>query len=186
MGWWTTMTWLMTTMQTSSMIWQARLSGTLRSTYPRGESSKVLRCYQKEIARLVHAQMQAHYHEEASGGYQAEISAGYIPLKPSAYTRVREDQIRDYRQAPEAGTRITRYVFGGFNRCLYHVEKFESEAERQVAVILERDSLKWFRPVPNQFFIYYRSGGTQHDYAPISWLRPPTPSTCWNLRQPMN
>src|SRR5262249_23262605 len=115
---------------------------------------------------LVHAQMQAHYHEEASGGYQAEISAGYIPFKPSAYTRVREDQVRDYRQAPEDGGRVRRNVFGGFSPCLYHVEKVESEPERPLAVILERDSLKWFRPVPNQFFIYYRSGGTQHEYRP--------------------
>jgi type III restriction enzyme len=130
------------------------------------DTSKVLRCYQKDIARLVHVQMEAHYREEASGGYEARVSAGYVPLKQSAYTRVKEDQIRDYRDPPEDGTRISRYVFGGFKRCLYPVEKFESNPERQLAVILERDAVKWFRPAQNQFFIYYRSGGIQHEYKP--------------------
>jgi len=130
------------------------------------EAAKVLRCYQKDIARLVHAQMQAHYQEEASGGYQATVSAGYIPLKPSAYTRFKEEQVRDYRQGPADGTRIGRLVFGGFRRCLYPVEKFDSDAERQLAVILERDAVKWFRPAAGQFYISYRSGGTLHDYRP--------------------
>ena len=49
------------------------------------ETRKVLRCYQRDIARFVHAQMQEHYWEEAVG-YEVKMSKGFTELKPSAYT----------------------------------------------------------------------------------------------------
>jgi len=48
-----------------------------------GETAKVLRCYQREIARFIHSQMQDHFWEEASG-YETKINAGFTELKPSA------------------------------------------------------------------------------------------------------
>ena len=41
---------------------------------------------------------------------------------------------------------MAKYLFGGFERCLDPVQKFDSDAERKLAIILERDALKWFRP----------------------------------------
>jgi type III restriction enzyme len=40
------------------------------------DMAKVLRCHQREIARFIHAQMQNHFWEEASG-YETKISAGF-------------------------------------------------------------------------------------------------------------
>ena len=45
----------------------------------------MLRCYQRDIARFIHAQMQDHYWEEAVG-YEVKISKGFTELKASAYT----------------------------------------------------------------------------------------------------
>ena len=52
---------------------------------------------------------------------------------------------------------IRRYVFGGFAKCLYEMQKFDVDTERRFAVILEDDSevLKWFKPARGQFQIYY-------------------------------
>jgi type III restriction enzyme len=61
---------------------------------------------------------------------------------------------------------MAKYLFGGFNHCLYPVQKFQSEPERRLAVILERDSLKWFRPARGQFQIYYKRGVEQVEYQP--------------------
>ena len=44
------------------------------------ETRKVLRCYQRDIARFIHAQMQEHYWEEAVG-YEVRISKGVTELK---------------------------------------------------------------------------------------------------------
>ena len=49
---------------------------------------------------------------------------------------------------------------------LHPVQKFQSDAERMLAVILDRDSQKWFRPATGQFQISYRLGSTYHDYQP--------------------
>ena len=61
---------------------------------------------------------------------------------------------------------IKKIIFGGFQRCLYPLQKFDSDTERRFAIILERDALKWFKPVKGQFQIYYKSGTEQPEYIP--------------------
>jgi type III restriction enzyme len=61
---------------------------------------------------------------------------------------------------------MAKYLFGGFSRCLYPVEKFHSEAERVLAVILDREAEKWFKPAKGQFQIFYRLGADPAEYQP--------------------
>ena len=129
------------------------------------DAGKVLRCFQKQIAHFVHAQMQQHYFEDATD-YEVKISKGFTELKPSAYTLGVNEEPADYHVAPEDKSNITKYLFGGFERCLYPVQKFGSDTERKLAVILERDALKWFKPAKGQFQLFYRLGGEQSEYIP--------------------
>lgn len=46
------------------------------------------------------------------------------------------------------------------------VQKFDSDAERKLAIILERDSLKWFKPARGQLQIFYRQGADHLEYQP--------------------
>ena len=129
------------------------------------DALKILRCYQRDIARFVHAQMQDHYWEEAIA-YKVVVSKGFSELKESAYSyQVAEAQM-DHGVSPEDKSNMSRYLFGGFKRCLYQVQKFHSEAERKLAVILERDALKWFKPAKGQFQIIYRDGADHLEYIP--------------------
>ncbi len=57
-------------------------------------------------------------------------------------------------------------LFGGFERCLYPLQKFDSDTERRFAIILERDALKWLKPAKGQFQIYYKLGIEQPEYVP--------------------
>jgi hypothetical protein len=118
-----------------------------------------------QIAQFVHAQMQAHYFEEVSG-YETKISKGYTDLKASAYTHSVGEPPADYRVSPDDKSNMTKYLFGGFRRCLYPVQKFASDAERKLAIILERDALKWFKPARGQFHMYYRLGADHLEYQP--------------------
>ena len=61
---------------------------------------------------------------------------------------------------------MARYLFTGFRRCLYPKEKFQSDPERKLAIILDRDALKWFRPAKGQFQIFYRDGADHQEYQP--------------------
>lgn len=72
----------------------------------------------------------------------------------------------DFHISPDDKSNMAKYLFGGFKRCLYAVEKFHSEAERALAVIVDRESGKWFKPVKGQFQIFYKSGADHLEYQP--------------------
>ncbi|HEY9230315.1 MAG TPA: hypothetical protein VIP11_26925, partial [Gemmatimonadaceae bacterium] len=138
----------------------------LREYLSDADARKVLRYHQKEIARFVHVQMQPHFREDASEGYDVVISRGISPLKESAYTASVSEGALDYRYSPADKSNLAKYLFSGFSRCLYDVQKFHSDSERRMAVILERDALKWMKPAKGQFQIFYRSGVAQAEYQP--------------------
>jgi type III restriction enzyme len=55
----------------------------------------------------------------------------------------------------------------GFKYCLFDTaQKFQSDSERRLAVILEREKLKWFRPAKGQFQIFYKSVVDHLEYQP--------------------
>ncbi|WP_276677367.1 hypothetical protein [Nitrosomonas europaea] len=62
--------------------------------------------------------------------------------------------------------RIKTMLFSGFMKCLYPLQKFDSDTERRFAVILERDADKWFKPAKEQFQLYYKLGTEQSEYVP--------------------
>lgn len=125
----------------------------------------VLIYHQKQLAAFVHAQMQANQWEKATG-YDVVVSKGFTELKPSAYTAKDGEPVQDFHQTVVNPSRISQMLFGGFQRGLYSVQKFDSDTERRLAVILDRDSQKWFRPASGQFQISYKHGVSQHDYQP--------------------
>ncbi len=95
-----------------------------------------------------------------------KISKGFTDLKPSAFTASATEPPRDYRISPADKSNMAKYLFGGFTKCLYPVQKFHSDAERRLAVILEREAVKWFKPAKGQFQIYYKSGAEHPEYQP--------------------
>ena len=127
------------------------------------ELHNILGNYGKTIAENIHLQMALHYYEDISES-EVVISQGFTPLKHCAFTA--EGDILPLHQAPDEKGKIAQYVYGGFSRCAYPVQKFHSDTERVLACVLERDALRWFRPVAGQFNIYYRSGANQPEYVP--------------------
>ncbi|MGN6031677.1 MAG: type III restriction endonuclease subunit R, partial [Thermomicrobiales bacterium] len=51
-------------------------------------------------------------------------------------------------------------------RCLHPVQKFDSNPERLLVIILDRESHKWLRPPRDQFEIYFRDGLDHLRYQP--------------------
>ncbi|NMG17402.1 DEAD/DEAH box helicase [Aromatoleum bremense] len=127
------------------------------------ELHNILGNYGKTIAENIHLQMALHYYEDISES-EIVISQGFTPLKHCAFTA--EGDILPLHQAPDEKGKIAQYVYGGFSKCAYPVQKFHSDTERVLACVLERDALRWFRPVAGQFNIYYRSGANQPEYVP--------------------
>ena len=56
---------------------------------------------------------------------------------------------------------VKNKVFNGYKKSCHTLCKFDSNTEKIFAIILENDKdvLKWLRPSPRQFNIYYGTGG---------------------------
>ena len=120
----------------------------------------VLQYHQRHLAGLIHDQLDQHWWEEAPAGYEAHTGRGFLMLKSSSYTVASDESVRDFRDPVEERQLIRGMLFGGFQRCLYPQQKFDSDSERRFAVICDSDPgvQKWFKPAPNFFRIDYKHG----------------------------
>ena len=118
----------------------------------------VLQYHQQPLVNLIHAQMQDHFTETAAS-YEVHVAKGFRTLRPNHSTVTADETVRGFRTPIPDGekNRIGSMLFGGFRKCLYPKQKFDSDPERRFAVILENDEevLKWFKPARGDFQIHY-------------------------------
>ncbi len=120
------------------------------------EVLNVLQYHQQSLVNLIHAQMQDHFVEKATT-YKAYVSKGFTTLRPNNYSAPAGATECDFRAMVSNKQDIPKMLFAGFGRCLYRVQKFDSDSERRFAVILENDKevIKWFKPAKGDFQIHY-------------------------------
>ncbi len=138
----------------------------LQSYLSESEARNVLNRDRRLIARDIHAQMTAHFWEKASS-YDVQVQPRLYRAAPEQlHHRLSGQAVRNVRETVDDLGRIKQMLFGGFQRCLYPVQKFDSGTEWRFALILDRDSLRWFKPAKGQFQIYYKLGSEQPEYVP--------------------
>ena len=119
------------------------------------ETEKVMHDRQKTLADIIYAQMNEHfYHEEVD--YKATKMRPFSKIETGFGGKFKADEIYDLR----AGD-VKSKVFKGFKKACHTLYKFDSGTERDFAIVMENDKdvLKWMRPSPKQFDIYYGPGG---------------------------
>ncbi len=129
------------------------------------EVANVLQYYHRQLAEFIHAQMQQHHWEKVTG-HDVVVSKGFTALKERAFYKLADEPIYDFRKPVRDKSRIGQMIFGGFKRCLYREEKFQSETERVLSVVLDREGEKWFKPGRGQFQIFYKWVADQREYQP--------------------
>jgi type III restriction enzyme len=137
----------------------------LSSVNDEKDVENILQNQSDAIARLIHAQMDKHFYEEATE-YEEEVRSGFTTLKECSYTAAQGQGVKNYRETVTEVSKIKQMLFGGFSKCLYPIQKFDSDTERRFAIILERDAIKWFKPAKGQFKMYYRKGTEHPEYVP--------------------
>ena len=121
----------------------------------------VLQYHQAQLVNIVHAQMWEHYEEKATE-YEASVTKGFTTLGRNSYSMPVGESPRDFRLPVEEKLLIRRGMlfFGGFKRCLYPSQRFQSDPERLFSVLLEDQSdpsvLKWLKPGSGIFQIHLR------------------------------
>ena len=123
--------------------------------------------FKSAIANRIYEQMKAHFTLEKKGFASSRVLP-FVQLLPQHLTEETTFGYRDYRLPFAANQKlwVKKYIFRGFLKSYYLTYKFDSTTELDFACLLENDSkvLRWLRPVPNQFKIYWSNGA--HLYEP--------------------
>ena len=126
----------------------------------------VLLYFNKQLVELIHSQMEKHY-EEDTAGFEAKVSKGFIALSECNFTAPQNETPRDFRQPVSNPMEIRRMLFTGFKKCIFPTLKFDSDSERILVCLFERDDVvrRWLRPPDRIFQIDYRHGeGYEPDF----------------------
>jgi type III restriction enzyme len=125
------------------------------------EIENVLLVHGKDLARFIFAQMKEHYWETPTD-YRATVARGFQLLRPQAFNVPNNNAVRDFRQPVVPAGDSKKHVFGGFQRCCYPYQRFQSSEEREFAVTIdssnETDVIRWMKPGPANSASNMRAG----------------------------
>lgn len=120
--------------------------------------------FRRNIAENIYKQMKEHY---------TVIPGEFKINKILPFQKILEQSLiennRGHREfqlpAPVPKSLVPKYVYVGFKKSYYTKYKFDSSTELDFAFILENSNevLKWLRPVPNQFNIYWSNGSKRYE-----------------------
>lgn len=115
----------------------------------------VVQFYQSKLAIMIHDQMDKHI-ITSHLNRQGDVTQRFKLPKSRFSTVDTGEKERDFRQPIDNKIDIRGMVFSGFKKCTYRQQKFDSDTERQMAILLEnsQDVLKWFRPNQDDITIH--------------------------------
>jgi type III restriction enzyme len=119
----------------------------------------VLMYFQAQIGHIVHNQMVEHSWEKG-GHWQVKVLSGHRHLKPAMFLLRTGQEPLSFRVPVDEKRKIRQMVFSGFRKCLYSLQKFDSDSERRFSALLENDTHvhKWVKPARGNFQIQFRRG----------------------------
>ena len=119
--------------------------------------------FKTTIAKRIYLQMQAHFRIERTD-VVPEIHP-FSKIEQWNFTKFVNEGYKDYRDAIKLVGSIPKYVFRGFEKACHFEYKFDSKTELDLAFVLENDKgiLKWLRPAPNQFRIYWDNSSKRYE-----------------------
>lgn len=126
--------------------------------YTEEQVKNIVMCYKNEIADRIYAQMTRHF-QRADFDLVEEVSGvSYTICEPSFRREAGQESVSLYAQIDDGD--VPKQIFTGFKKALHDEYKFDSAPERRFAMLCEDDSevLRWLRPAPKQFNIYYDGG----------------------------
>ena len=128
----------------------------------KSEVENVLIAHGRTLADFVFAQMMQHYSETALGeeDYEVRVTNGFTMLRPQPFSVPTGQPVQNFKQPVRLLSDTRRHIFGGFKKCCYPLQKFDSDPERRFAVIADDDAdvARWMKPGKAQFQIEYKSG----------------------------
>jgi len=116
----------------------------------------VLLNHKASLVNLIHAQMQAHF-DPPEQRFSEEVARDFTFLKNARYVVPAGQEPQLFDLPIDQKSTIKNLLFTGFRKSIYPTTKFDSDAERVFACILEQDTsvTKWVKPPRGIFQIFY-------------------------------
>lgn len=120
--------------------------------------------YRQILADNIYKQMKQHY-RIVPGEYKVNKVLPFSEILDQPIIVNNWGQLDYHDPVPEQKSLITKFVYVGFKKSYYTKYRFDSSTELDFAVVLETSGevLKWIRPVPNQFKIYWANGSKRYE-----------------------
>ena len=125
--------------------------------------AKIVAQFKKSIAKIIFDQMKDHF-VVTSLGYTKPVVLPFTGIVRQHLTEVVGYGRRDFRDIIPPKL-VPKYIFTGFLKSYYTECKFDSKTEQDFANVLETDAkvIRWLRPAPSQFNIYWSNGSKRYE-----------------------
>lgn len=112
--------------------------------------------YRQIIADLIYKQMKLHYRIE-KGDFKVNKVLPFSKILDQSIIINDWGQKDFHEPVPMPKSLVKKYAYVGFTKSYYTKYRFDSSTELDFSFVLESsmEVLKWLRPVPNQFNIYW-------------------------------
>jgi type III restriction enzyme len=120
--------------------------------------------FKSAIAENIYTQMKQHFVLHMPD-YIAPKVLPFVRIEPWNFSALINSGYRDYRDVITPTALVPKYVFRGFEKACHFEYKFDSKTEQDLAFVLENDAavIKWLRPAPNQFRIYWDNNSKKYE-----------------------
>ena len=117
-----------------------------------------MRNNRRSLAESIRRQIMEHAVYDSSED-RVTVQPGQLLLKANAFAIDPDEKPRPFDKPLAEGekSRIRNMVFEGFGKCLFSLQKFDSDPERAFSEMLEREDtvLKWFKPTLSNLRLWY-------------------------------
>lgn len=129
----------------------------------KSELPLLIRQFRKVIAGKIYDQVKKHLRVGEPEYVEPKVLP-FVRIEDWNFSALVTAGYKDYRDVITPTSAIPKYVFRGFERACHFEYKFDSKTEKDYAFVLEHDKsvLKWLRPAPNQFRIYWANNSRQY------------------------
>lgn len=135
-----------------------------KSYLKQDDVDNVVQYTKRDLGRLIYSQLMEKFAYEVPDFEEVEVLP-FEAIVPHNYEKYLADSIQHYSVTIEPTNDIPRKLFTGFKKSCHDKYKFASKTEKDFAAILEHDKavLKWLRPAPKQFKIYWEHNSREYE-----------------------
>jgi type III restriction enzyme len=145
-----------------------KLTGQALAKLKKGKTEKdffnVVNYHKGEIAEFIYSQMKPYFYCKPKA-FKEPVVRPFTGIERHNLTKIKTDCIHPYTDTITPVSAITQKVFKGFEKACHSLYKFDSKPEKDFAAVLENDKkvLKWLRPAPRQFRIYWDHSASNYE-----------------------